>query len=128
MNHETLEKFRVAFEQQRAKLLRSRETVSEELSLHRDDMADEVDLTSSELEAAVRMRLRTREAQFLRKIDEALQRIAEGSFGGCEACGEAIEPRRLEARPITTECLACRERKERRRRVFAELDRVGIAP
>jgi DnaK suppressor protein len=68
----------------------------------------------------MRMRLRNREALFLRKIDEALRRIADGSFGECEECGDDIELKRLEARPTATMCVACKEEAERREHVHID--------
>src|SRR5262245_2874595 len=99
MKPETLFKFKPLFETQKKNLLYSNAIVREDFLLKQDDLKDELDLTSSELETSMRMRLRNREALFLKKIEEALQRIAEGSFGTCEECSEDIDPRRLEARP-----------------------------
>ena len=53
------------------------------------------------------------------KINTALQRIHEGSFGQCEACEEDIEKRRLEARPFSTFCVSCQEQHEHREKVYA---------
>ena len=61
----------------------------------------------------MRMRLRNRESLLIKKIDEALVRIEEGTFGLCEACEEDIEIKRLEARPTATLCISCKEDQER---------------
>lgn len=61
----------------------------------------------------MRTRLRNREAIFLKKLDEALERISGGSFGLCEDCGDDIEIKRLEARPTATLCVTCKETQER---------------
>jgi DnaK suppressor protein len=53
------------------------------------------------------------------KIDEALDRMAEGTFGTCEDCEEPIEPKRLEARPVSTLCVACKEKLEHRQKIYA---------
>jgi DnaK suppressor protein len=106
-------KFKALFEAERSKLVYSNGIQIDPFLLAKDDMLDEVDMTSSELETSMRMRLRNREALFLKKIEEALTRIAEGRFGDCEECGEAIEVRRLEARPTTTMCVGCKESSER---------------
>jgi RNA polymerase-binding protein DksA len=58
-------------------------------------------------------RLRGREKGFLQKIDHALEKIREGTFGVCEQCGEAISMKRLEARLETTLCIRCKEDQER---------------
>src|SRR5687768_14548853 len=107
MTPEMMKKFKSIFESQKQKLVYSRSIVNEEFHVNQDDLSDETDITSVELETSMRLRLRNREALYLRKLDEALQRIAEGTFGECESCGEGIESRRLEARPTTTFCVAC---------------------
>jgi len=58
-------------------------------------------------------RLRGREKVFLQKIDHALEKIKEGTFGVCEQCGEPISLKRLEARLETTLCIRCKEDQER---------------
>lgn len=120
MKSETLLKFKGMFEEQRKKLLFSAPVVSEDFHLQRDEMKDETDMTSSEMETEMRMRLRNRETLFLKKIDEALHRITEGSFGACDECGEDIELKRLEARPTTTMCVNCKEDSERKEMVHID--------
>lgn len=114
MKHELALRFRTLFEEQKKTILSSRALIDQGLVVNPDDLADEADLTSSELEASMRMRLRNRETLYLKKIDDALKRIADGTFGSCESCEEEIEVRRLEARPTTTLCLPCKEEQERR--------------
>lgn len=113
MSPEDTMKFKVLFENQRNNLLYHGRLIHEDFHLQRDDLMDEVDATSSELETAMRLRLRNREALFLKKIEEALRRITEGRFGDCESCGDPIELRRLEARPTTDLCVSCKEEQER---------------
>jgi DnaK suppressor protein len=113
MKKEIVEKFKSLFEEQRRNLTFSHSVIDENLAVVQDDLADETDLTSTEIEQSMRMRLRNREALFIKKIDEALMRISEGSFGECEDCGEDIELKRLEARPTATLCLGCKEESER---------------
>ncbi len=112
MKAEMILKFKGMFEEQRRNVLFNNSLISEDFQLTRDDMLDEADMTSSEMETSMRMRLRNRETLFLKKVDEAIQRIAEGSFGECESCGEDIEGKRLEARPTTTMCVSCKEESE----------------
>lgn len=112
-NKELVLKFKILFEKERKNLIYSNQLVNDEFHLNQDDLADEVDITSVELETSMRMRLRNREALYLKKLDEALRRISEGSFGECESCGEDIEVRRLEARPTATLCVSCKEEQER---------------
>jgi DnaK suppressor protein len=75
---------------------------------------DDVDQASADMEQALRLRLRNRENLLVKKVDEALERIENGTFGECESCGEDIELRRLEARPTATFCIACKEEQEQR--------------
>ncbi len=113
MNRDTLIRFKALFEEQKNNLLYSSSIVDENFHIKQDDLLDDVDMTSSELETSMRMRLRNREALYLKKVDEALARIADGSFGSCGECQEEIELRRLEARPTATMCVACKEVEER---------------
>ncbi|HLD99111.1 MAG TPA: TraR/DksA family transcriptional regulator [Bdellovibrionota bacterium] len=120
MNKELTLKFKGLFEEQRRNLIYSGRVVNEDFNLNQDDLPDEADITSSELETSMRMRLRNREALFLKKIDEALRRISNGTFGECEQCGEDIDFRRLEARPTATLCVHCKEDQERREHVHID--------
>jgi DnaK suppressor protein len=67
-------------------------------------------------------RLREREATLLVKIDRALDKIKEGTFGTCESCGEKIGLKRLEARPVADLCIECKTEQERNERTMAEPD------
>ena len=113
MKHELLDRFREIFEIQRKDLVFSQNVIDAGLRLEKDDMLDEVDMTSCELETSMRTRLRNRETLFMKKIDEALRRIEDGSFGCCVECGDDIELKRLEARPTATLCVHCKEEQER---------------
>ncbi len=113
LNEEVRSRFKSMFETERAKLEQAQRLVDEDLQLPEDDLLDDVDLTTTELETSMRLRLRNRETLFLKKIDEALGRIAAGTFGVCENCDEEIELKRLEARPTATLCVGCKEDEER---------------
>ena len=116
MTPENLKKYKTVFESERDGALYNSRLVNETFVLPTEELKDEVDMTSVELETGMRMRLRNRENLYLKKIDEALKRIQDGSFGDCADCGEEIEPRRLEARPTTTCCISCKEAEEMRER------------
>ncbi len=58
------------------------------------------------------LRIRDRERKLLAKVEEALERLEEGTFGICEECGEDIGVERLKIRPVTTYCIACKEKQE----------------
>lgn len=96
----------------------AKRTLSEDMTLEPDDLADEMDLASSEYLHSFTFRLRGREKTFLAKIDHALGNIASGTFGQCESCGEYISLKRLEARPETTLCIRCKEDQERTEKAY----------
>jgi DnaK suppressor protein len=97
----------------------NRETL---LVLHEDSAqhADLADRATSETDRALELRARDRQRKLIAKIDAALARIEEGTYGYCEETGEPIGLRRLDARPIATLSLEAQERHERREKVFRE--------
>ena len=113
-------KFKSLFEHEKNRLLFAGRATSDKFAVQADDLMDEVDFTSFEIENQMRMRLATREALYLKKIDEALERINAGTFGQCDSCEEDIELRRLEARPTTTLCVACKEASERNEKLHID--------
>ena len=120
MDTKTLNRFRKSLLDEKQRILNnSKSTVQNELVLSQDDLADETDLTVSEMNQNLLFRLRDRERQLLSKIDQALSKMDEGTFGTCEDCEEPIEPRRLEARPVSTLCIACKEREEHKEKIYA---------
>ena len=110
-----LKKFQELLEEKRKAVLeRARQMLSvENMALDTNDLPDEMDLASSEYLQSFTFRLRGREKSFLDKIEKALARIDDGTFGICEECGEEISVKRLEARPETTLCIRCKEDQER---------------
>jgi DnaK suppressor protein len=97
----------------------NRETL---LGLHEDSSqhADLADRATFEADRALELRARDRQRKLVSKIDQALARIEEGTYGYCEETGEPISLKRLDARPIATLSLEAQERHERRERVFRE--------
>src|SRR5258708_956136 len=75
---------------------------------------------SSETDRAIELRARDRQRKLIAKIDEALARIEDGTYGFCEETGEPISIKRLEARPIATLSIEAQERHERRERVYRD--------
>ena len=96
------------------------ETRHQGIGFEREDLPDEVDLATTESGQAMNLMLRDRERVLIRKIDKALEKIEAGSYGLCENCGDVIEPKRLEARPVTDMCILCKEEQEQMERSFAE--------
>jgi DnaK suppressor protein len=115
-----LEYFRQKLLRWRAELLQdSSETVQhmQSESLHQPDLTDRASL---ETDRALELRTRDRERKLITKIDLALRRIEEGSYGYCEETNEPIGVRRLEARPIATLSLEAQERHERLERTHRD--------
>jgi DnaK suppressor protein len=120
LNKKELKKFQELLEEKRKAVLeRAREMLSiENMSLDTNDLPDEMDLASSEYLQSFEFRLRGREKSLLSKLDLALKKIEEGTFGICEICDEPIGKKRLEARPETTLCIKCKEDQEREERTM----------
>ncbi len=109
-----LKRFRELLLEKKEDILKNaKRTLNEDMTLDADDLPDEMDLASSEYLQSFTFRLRGREKTFLKKIERALVKIDEGTFGVCEDCGELISMKRLEARPETTLCIRCKEDQER---------------
>ncbi|MGE0397914.1 MAG: TraR/DksA family transcriptional regulator [Kofleriaceae bacterium] len=114
-----LKKFQELLEEKRKLVLeRARQMMSEGMVLDTNDLPDEMDLASSEYIQSFEFRLRGREKFLLNKLDLALKKIDEGTFGVCETCEEPIGKKRLEARPETSLCIKCKEDQEREERTM----------
>ena len=114
MKKKDLKRFREILLEKRDEIItNAKKTLSDDMNIDTDDLADEMDLASSEYLQSFTFRLRGREKTFLTKIDLALAKIDEGTFGICEECEEPIHPKRLEARPETGLCIRCKEDQER---------------
>jgi DnaK suppressor protein len=120
MKKKDMEKFAARLRDEKAKVLNHTEkNKHDDLTLSSDDLADEVDLASSELNQGMALRLRDRERLLLQKIEVALSKIDAGTFGICESCEEPIEIKRLEARPIADLCIRCKEDQELKEKIYA---------
>jgi DnaK suppressor protein len=119
VNQKDLKKFKKKLEDDKRALLASaRKTLTEEATFDTDDLPDEIDLASSEYTQSMVFRLRDREKFLLKKIDDALARIESGTYGTCEICEEEISVKRLEARPVTTMCIRCKEEQEKQEKSY----------
>jgi DnaK suppressor protein len=102
----------------RTKLLRQRETLLNEAESALNELPGQTifpdlgDQASAETDRNFMLRLRGREQRLLKKIDEAISRIENGTFGICDDCGNEIDIKRLEARPVTTMCIECKTLQE----------------
>lgn len=120
MNERQVEYFRQKLLTWKDEILEeSRSTIA---SLQQDTVAeaDLADRATSETDRALELRTRDRQRKLIAKIDEALRRIEDGSYGYCEETGEPISLSRLDARPIATLSLEAQERHERRERVHRD--------
>lgn len=112
--------FQQLFTLEREALLKNHRILNEQFLVPQDDLLDETDWTSTATEQSMQIRLRHREALYLKKLDAALERIRAGTFGTCSLCEEDIGIKRLEPRPTTTLCLPCKEAEERREEAFQD--------
>ncbi|GLK67251.1 RNA polymerase-binding protein DksA [Hansschlegelia plantiphila] len=120
MNERQRRYFRDKLQNWREELLReSRETL-EHLQDENQNHPDLVDRASSETDRAIELRARDRQRKLIAKIDAALARIEDGTYGYCEETGEPISLRRLDARPIATLSIEAQERHERREKVYRD--------
>ena len=100
-------------------LKESRETL-EVLQGESDKLPDMADRASSETDRSIELRARDRQRKLIAKIDAAIQRIDDGTYGYCEETGEPISLKRLDARPIATLSIEAQEAHERRERVYRD--------
>ena len=100
-------------------LRESRETLTS-LQNENENHPDLADRASSETDRAIELRARDRQRKLIAKIDSALGRLEDGSYGYCEETGEPIGLRRLDARPVATLSIEAQERHERRERVYRD--------
>jgi RNA polymerase-binding transcription factor len=120
MNDTQREYFRRRLSSWREEILRGSNETLRQLKEEDNRVADMSDWASHETERNFQLRARDRERKLLSKIDEALRRIDDGSYGYCEETQEPIGLRRLEARPIATLSIEAQERHERREKAYRD--------
>jgi DnaK suppressor protein len=81
-----------------------------------EDFPDPTDRASMESDRNFLLRIKDRERKLISKVQEALERIDNGTFGICDSCGKPISEKRLMARPVTTECIDCKTKAEQKER------------
>jgi DnaK suppressor protein len=101
-------------------ILREAKETLQHLQDENQNHPDFADRASSETDRAIELRARDRQRKLISKIDDALSRIDDGTYGYCEETGEPIAIKRLEARPIATLSIEAQERHERRERVYRD--------
>jgi len=120
MNERQREYFRMKLLDWRETILKEAKETLQHLQDDNQNHPDLADRASSETDRAIELRARDRQRKLIAKIDAALQRIEDGTYGYCEETGEPISIKRLEARPIATLSIEAQERHERRERVYRE--------
>ena len=112
--------FKSKLETWKTDILRESKSTIEVLQGESDKMPDAADRASSETDRSIELRARDRQRKLITKIDAALQRIENGTYGYCEETGEPISLQRLDARPIATLSIEAQERHERREKVYRD--------
>jgi len=120
MNERQREYFRAKLLSWKDEILREAKATLLQLQDENQNHPDLADRASSETDRAIELRARDRQRKLIAKIDAAIQRIEDGSYGYCEETGEPISLKRLEARPIATLSGEAQERHEKRERVYRD--------
>ena len=117
MEKQSAEYFQAVLTQELENLLKQANCTMSELISGSSAAIEYLDRASAEIDQTFKMRIRSRESRLINKIRQALGRIADDSYGICESCGEEISIKRLEARPVTTKCIYCKEEEENQERL-----------
>jgi len=120
MNERHVEYFRRKLNAWRDEIIRESKTTLEALQEDVGAMPDVADRASTESDRSLELRARDRQRKLVSKIDSALRRIEDGTYGYCEETGEPISLKRLDARPVATLSLEAQERHERSERVHRD--------
>jgi DnaK suppressor protein len=120
MNDRQRDYFRARLLAWKDDILKEAKETLEHLQSENQNHSDFADRASSETDRAIELRARDRQRKLIAKIDAALQRIEDGTYGYCEETGEPISLKRLDARPIATLSIEAQERHERRERVYRD--------
>jgi DnaK suppressor protein len=120
MNEQQREYFRQKLLRWKEEILREARETLQHLQNENENHPDLADRASSETDRSIELRARDRQRKLISKIDAALARIEDGTYGYCEETGEPISLRRLEARPIATLSIDAQERHERKEKVHRD--------
>jgi DnaK suppressor protein len=122
MSEEQLEHFDAILQSWKSELMIEVDRTVHHMQDEAANFPDPNDRATQESEFGLELRTRDRERKLLRKINSALARVEEGSYGYCEETGEEIGLKRLEARPVATLCVEAQERREMAERQFRDRD------
>jgi DnaK suppressor protein len=120
MNERQLTYFRAKLVNWKNDILREARETLDALQTHSAQHPDLADRASSETDRSIELRARDRQRKLISKIDAALKRLEDGTYGYCEETGDPISLKRLEARPIATLSIEAQERHERRERIYRD--------
>lgn len=120
MRPEKLELFRVMLTQKIAELLEEAGKTVSEMIITKENFPDPNDRASLEADRNFELRIRDRERKLIAKMQEAIRRIDDGTFGICDNCGGPISEKRLLARPVTTQCIDCKIKQEKIEKLLGE--------
>jgi len=114
MDEKDLQRFKEQLEAIKAEINNDVEQTLSEMTSHIGNVPDPNDRASMESDRSFELRIRGRERKLMDKVDEALARIEDGSYGFCAGCGCEIALKRLQARPVAKYCIDCKTRQEQR--------------
>ena len=120
MKPDKLAFFRFLLTQKINELLDEAEKTVSEMTNEKVNFPDPTDRASLESDRNFELRIRDRERKLIAKMQEAIKRIDDGTFGVCEACGGPISEKRLMARPVTTLCIECKTKQEKLEKLKGE--------
>jgi DnaK suppressor protein len=113
MNKNQVEYFRAVLNQRLGELTQNANHAISEFVSQNSQGLEIVDRASFDTNQILQFRIRSRENRLTKKIQAALERIGNNTYGICESCGEDISIKRLEARPVTTKCINCKKEEEK---------------
>ncbi|MGB9616739.1 MAG: RNA polymerase-binding protein DksA [Desulfomonilaceae bacterium] len=119
LKKEDLEYFRAILQKQLDELVKGAGRTVDEMtdSEGKESFPDPTDRASMESDRNFELRIRDRERKLINKVKKALEKIDDETFGFCEVCGEPIDFKRLEARPVTTHCIDCKTSEEEEEKI-----------
>jgi len=106
------EYFEILLSQRWDELMTEAKKTARGTTIPQDESPDFADQASMETDSSFVFRIRERESRLMRKINDALMRLEDGTFGMCQECGGEISMRRLKIRPIATLCITCKQKQE----------------
>jgi len=114
MDDKNLLKFRTQLEEMKEVINADAERTLSEMTTQNVNIPDPNDRATIESDRNFELRIRDRERKLMNKVEKALARIDDGTFGVCDDCGEDIADKRLEARPVAKFCIDCKTKQEQR--------------